>query len=164
MSLRCRSNVLPRVLGFYLAFCLLLQSAMFGVHPIDYQVVGTWYQYAPDPFKTAVPVYGQIIQLPSSLSPKRDCGPKRINSVLLFVGLLSPTNKHPRRVRQVCAVMACLICPKKKVLCLTPVALCSAGLTLPRAIGYCRRIIFCTSSGHSLLSASLLLPCLDTPR
>ena len=30
------------------------------------------------PFSTAVPFWGQTIQIPSSLSPKRDCGPKRV--------------------------------------------------------------------------------------
>ena len=33
------------------------------------------------PFRTAAPVWGQISQIPSSLSPKRDCGPKGIKHV-----------------------------------------------------------------------------------
>ena len=31
-----------------------------------------------NPFRTAVPFWGQTSQIPSSLSPKRDCGPRRV--------------------------------------------------------------------------------------
>ena len=31
-----------------------------------------------NPFRAAVPFRGQTIQIPSSLSPKRDCGPERV--------------------------------------------------------------------------------------
>ena len=31
-----------------------------------------------NPFRTAVPFWGQSSQFISSLSPKRDCGPKRV--------------------------------------------------------------------------------------
>ena len=34
-----------------------------------------------DPFRTAVPFWGQTRLILSSLSPKRDCGPKRIKAV-----------------------------------------------------------------------------------
>ena len=33
---------------------------------------------ALDPFRTAVPFWGQNSQIPSSLSPERDCTPKRV--------------------------------------------------------------------------------------
>ena len=33
-----------------------------------------------NPFSTAVSFWGQTSQFPSSLSPKRDCGPKRVNA------------------------------------------------------------------------------------
>ena len=32
-----------------------------------------------NPFRTAVPFWGQTTQIPSKLSPKRDCGPKRVH-------------------------------------------------------------------------------------
>ena len=32
-----------------------------------------------NPFRTAVPLWGQTTQISSSLSPKRDCGSKRVN-------------------------------------------------------------------------------------
>ena len=38
-----------------------------------------------NPFRTAVPFWGQTTQSSSSLSPKRDCGPKRVNSFLYDV-------------------------------------------------------------------------------
>ena len=33
-----------------------------------------------NPFSTAVPFWGRTIHISSSLSPKRDCGPKRVSS------------------------------------------------------------------------------------
>ena len=36
------------------------------------------------PFRTAVPFWGQTTQILSSLSPKRDCGYKRVNIVVLL--------------------------------------------------------------------------------
>ena len=32
-----------------------------------------------NPFRTAVPFWGQVSQTPSKLSPQRDCGPRRLN-------------------------------------------------------------------------------------
>ena len=34
-----------------------------------------------NPFRTAVPVWGQTTLIPSELSPKRDWGPKRVNPI-----------------------------------------------------------------------------------
>ena len=34
-------------------------------------------------FRTAVPLRGQATQIPSNLSPKRDCGPKRVKTITL---------------------------------------------------------------------------------
>ena len=36
---------------------------------------------AINPFRTAVPFWGQTSQISSSLSPKRDCGPKRVKNI-----------------------------------------------------------------------------------
>ena len=36
-----------------------------------------------NPFRTAVPFWGQITQFSNSLSPKRDWGPKRVNIIIL---------------------------------------------------------------------------------
>ena len=35
-----------------------------------------------NPFRTAVPFWGQTSQIPCSLSPKRDCGSKGVNGIL----------------------------------------------------------------------------------
>ena len=40
-------------------------------------LIPTWYIY---PFRTALSLWGQTTQISSSLPPKRDCGPKRVNS------------------------------------------------------------------------------------
>ena len=34
-----------------------------------------------NPFRTAVPFWGQTTQISTSLPPKRDCGPKRVKGV-----------------------------------------------------------------------------------
>ena len=46
----------------------------------------------PNPSRTAVPFWGQTTQIPSSLSPKRDCGPKRANP--------NPGTKRPKNGRE----------------------------------------------------------------
>ena len=38
-----------------------------------------------NPSRTAVPFWGQTTQIISNLSPKRDCGPKRVNTAVLIV-------------------------------------------------------------------------------
>ena len=38
-----------------------------------------------DPFRTAVPFWGQTTQISSSLSPKRGCGSKEVNSTGVFL-------------------------------------------------------------------------------
>ena len=46
------------------------------------------YQVLLDPFRTAVPVWGQTTQMLRGLSPKRDCGPKRVNTACTRAALL----------------------------------------------------------------------------
>ena len=38
-----------------------------------------------NPFRTAVPIWGQTSLIPSDMSPKRDWGPKRVNILLFWV-------------------------------------------------------------------------------
>ena len=38
-----------------------------------------------DPFRTAVPFWGQTTRISGSLSPKRDSGPKRVNETVVRV-------------------------------------------------------------------------------
>ena len=60
------------------------------IHIIDAGVCGAcdliFCQKTLNPFRTAVPFWGHSIQTSSSLSPKRDCGSKRVNiTMFLFV-------------------------------------------------------------------------------
>ena len=44
----------------------------------------TWYTtavYSFNPFRTAVPIWTQTSQILNTLSPKRDCGPKRVKTI-----------------------------------------------------------------------------------
>ena len=40
---------------------------------------------ALDPFGAAVPFWGQTTQILSSLSPTRDCGPKRVEGIYIYI-------------------------------------------------------------------------------
>ena len=53
------------------------------------------YTMCLDPFRTAIPFRGQITQFPSSLPPKRDCGPNEGN-VGLGVGSLASRGRLTR--------------------------------------------------------------------
>ena len=60
-------------------------------------------------FRTAVPFWGQVTQIPSNLSPKRDCGPKRVRgkpkTVLIFGNIDSHHKGYPRSVSRVTLVL-----------------------------------------------------------
>ena len=53
------------------------------------------------PFRTAVSFWGQTSQVPSTLSPKRDCGSKRVNSDMpvLLISVGPPARITPRESR-----------------------------------------------------------------
>ena len=38
-----------------------------------------------NPFRTAVPFWGQASQILSNLSPNRDCGPKKLSMMLVYL-------------------------------------------------------------------------------
>ena len=68
----------------------------------DYcHVLGTWYILLPtavcttmpslNPFRTAVPFWGQTSQISSSFVPKRDCGSKGVNPFRTAVAFLGQT-------------------------------------------------------------------------
>ena len=51
------------------------------------------------PYRTAVSLWGQTSQFSSSLSPKRDCSPKRVNSTIYIVIVSEPdTSLSAKRV------------------------------------------------------------------
>ena len=49
-----------------------------------------------NPSKTAVPLWGQTTQIPSSLSSKRDCSPDRVNSEGMHDATIGLATGHRR--------------------------------------------------------------------
>ena len=73
----------------------LIPSPVLETHHSNYNVPGKClvpkaglqcYIRGLSPFRTAVPFWGQTTQIPSSISSKRDCGPKRVKGGVLVVG------------------------------------------------------------------------------
>ena len=74
------SHITPATVGMFSAFRLVLAPPFHSF--LDVQNWGRWERKPTsrclrvNPFRTAVPFWGQRTQIPSSLSPKRDCGSK----------------------------------------------------------------------------------------
>ena len=68
----------------YISVCVVvftLKRPPFPTTPVHPLPVLILYPTAINPFRTAVPFWGQTSQIFSSLSPKRDCGFKGVNNI-----------------------------------------------------------------------------------
>ena len=63
---------------------------------VEYDTIRQSCLYRPllNPFKTAVPLWGQTNQISSSLSPKRDWSPKRVNTWYVRFDQIEVSNNH----------------------------------------------------------------------
>ena len=64
----------------YLTFCLFAFLSLNDIHPLNYTRIHYSSTYS-NPFRAAVPFWGQTTLIPSSLSPNRDCNPERVVSL-----------------------------------------------------------------------------------
>ena len=88
-----------------------------------------------NPFRTAVPFWGQTRQILSSLSPKRDCGRKRVNIAfflpsLLLVPVLIPVSSGVAACRSF-ALLLCFALASERGAVLAVVARCGVGVLAP---------------------------------
>ena len=112
-----------------------------------------------NPFKKAVPFYGQTGQIPSSLSPKRDCSFKEVNRLPLFKLCTSTAFSH---LIIVSALRVGVFCTSSHTTA-GFFTLLKTWLLVEGIISFCFVLFFCFASSFFLgfclpLIVSFLLP------